>query len=165
MPYSTQKLGEDESKNSRILFSILTGRGAHILTIIICGHLLVEHYLDNIIGAKRKDKETNLKKSFSEKLKILYPDWLPAFIYKNAKLLNDARNYAAHNLGVIGYQPIFYTPTGDKKVITVQKKKSAEKIYFRELVNRILFDLVNYSFHSLSISPEPDLNIIFRTKK
>lgn len=165
MPYPTKKLGEDKSKNSRILFSILAGRGAHTLTIIICGHLLVEHYLDEIINAKIENKKTGLKKSFSEKLKTLYPDWLPAFIYKNIKLLNDARNYAAHNLGVIDYRPIVYTPTGNERIITAQKRRNTEKIYFRELINSILFDLVNYSFHSLNISPEPDLSIIFRTKK
>lgn len=156
---------EDKSKDIRTVFLILTGRSAHILTVIITGHLLVEYCLDQIIIAKVKDKKTILEKKFSEKLETLYPTWLPLHIYKNIKLLNNARNYAAHNLGVIDYKPIIYTPTRKEKTLIIPKRKNKEKIYFKELINSILFDLANYSFDSLCISSEPDWNIIFKTKK
>lgn len=156
---------EDKSKNGRILFSILTGRSAHIVTIIIVGHLLIEYLLDKLITAKLKNKKDNLKKSFSQKIEHLYPTWLPLFIYKNIKLLNRSRNDIAHNFGAINYEPIIYMPQGSRKILNIPKRKNKEKFYFRELINTILFDLVNYSFHSLNIPNEPDLNIIFRLKK
>lgn len=165
--WSTKKLEEqeDKSKDIRTVFLILTGRSAHILTVIITGHLLVEYCLDQIIIAKVKDKKAILKKKFSEKLEILYPTWLPLHIYKNIKLLNNARNYAAHNLGVIDNKPIIYTPTREEKTLIISKRNNKGKIYLRELINSILFDLVNDSFYSLGILAEPALNIIFRTKK
>lgn len=168
MPYPTKKLREtveDKSKDTRILFSILTGQNVHIVTIIIVGHLLIEYSLDKIITAKLKDKKGNLKKSFSQKLELLYPTWLPLFIYKNMKLLNEARNDIAHNLGTIDYEPFIYMHLGGRKIVKVPKRKNKDKFYFRELINTILFDLVNYSFHSLNIPDEPDLNVIFRLKQ
>jgi len=163
MTYQTKNIGEvDKSKNSRILFSILSGRGAHILTVIIVGHLLTEYYLDQIISTKVKKKF--LKKSFSEKLNILYPSWLPLHIYKNVSLLNKARNYIAHNLGLVDYKPVIYTPTRNEKVIVSPKRKSAEKAYFKELTNCILFDLGNYLFFTLNISAEPNFDEAFKMK-
>ncbi|MBI2121995.1 MAG: hypothetical protein HYT98_02630 [Candidatus Sungbacteria bacterium] len=167
MPYPTKKLGEnieDKSKDSRILFSILTGRNSHILTIVIVGHLLTEHLLDKIITAKFKNKRSNPKESFSQKLELLYPMWLPLFIYKNIKLLNESRNDIAHNLGSIDYKPFIYTHRGEKKIVKIPKRKNEEKFYFRELINTVLFDLVNYSSDTLGISNDIDLNIIFRQK-
>lgn len=155
---------EDKSKNIRILFSILAGRSAHIVTIIIVGHLLIEHLLDKIITAKLKNKKDDLKKVFSQKLEFLYPSWLPLFIYQNTKSLNKSRNNIVHNLGAIKYEPIIYLPHGNRRILKIPKRKNGEKFYFRELINTILFDLVNYS-HSLNIPNEPDLNIIFRLKK
>lgn len=166
--WPTKKLGEeieDKSKDSRILFSILTGRNSHILTIVIVGHLLTEYFLDKIITAKFKNTRRILGKSFSEKVKLLYPEWLPLFIYKNIKLLNRTRNYIAHNLGSVDYEPIIHMPQGNRKILNIPKRKNKEKFYFRELINTILFDLVNYFFYSLNIPNEPDLNIIFRLKK
>lgn len=168
MSWSTKKLGKaikDKSKDSRILFSILAGRSAHIVTTIIVGHLLIEYLLDKIIITKLKSPNRILKKRFSEKLESLYPDWLPLFIYKNIKLLNGTRNDIAHNLGALNYEPIIYMPRGNRRILKIPKRKNKEKFYFRELINTILFDLVNYSFHSLNIPNKPDLNIIFRLKK
>ena len=156
---------EDKSKNSRILFSILSGHNQHVLVIVIVGHLLIEYLLDKIIVAKLKNAKRILEKSFSEKTDLLYPDWLPLFIYKNIKLLNKTRNDIAHNLGAVDYEPIIYMPQGSRKILNISKRKNKEKTYFRELINTILFDLVNYSFHSLNIPNEPDLKIIFRLKK
>lgn len=156
---------EDKSKDGRILFSILTGRNTHIVTIIIVGHLLTENLLDKIIAAKLKNKKDNLKKSFSQKLEHLYPTWLPLFIYKNIKLLNKSRNDIAHNLGAVNYEPLIYMNGGGRRIVKIPRRKNKEKFYFRELINTILFDLVNYSFRSLNIPNEPDLNIIFRLKK
>lgn len=156
---------EDRSKDARILFSILAGRSAHIVTIIIVGHLLIEHLLDKIITAKLKNKKDNLKKGFSQKLELLYPSWLPLFIYKNIKLLNKSRNNIMHNLGAIKYEPIIYLPHGKRRILKIPKRKNREKFSFQELINTILFDLVNYSFHSLNIPSEPNLNIIFHLNK
>lgn len=164
----TKKLGEnmeDKSKDSRTLFSILTGRNSHILTIVIVGHLLTEYLLDKIITAKFKNTKKVVGKSFAEKIKLLYPTWLPLSLYKNIKLLNKTRNDIAHNLGAIDYEPIIYMPQGSEKFMNIPKRKNKEKFYFRELINTILFDLVNYSFDSLNISNEIDLNIVFRQKK
>lgn len=141
---SVEEIG-DKSKDGRILFSILTGRSAHILTIIIVGHLLVEYFLNKIIIAKFKNSKTNLKKSFSQKLELLYPTWLPLFIYKNIKLLNKSRNDIAHNLGSIDHKPFIYMHWREKKIVKIPKRKNKEKFYFRELINTVLFDLVNYT--------------------
>ena len=168
MKYPTKKLVkeiEDKSKDYRILFSILSGHNQHVLVVVIIGHLLVEHLLDKIITTKCKNSKTNLKKSFSEKLKILYPEWLPLFIYENIKLLNKARNDMAHNLGNGDYEPIIYTPKREKKILNILKRKNREKFYFKYLINTILFDLVNYSYSSLNISAETDLNNIFRLNR
>lgn len=113
-----KKLGEDigdKSKDIRIIFSILTGRNSHIITIVIVGHLLIDYLLDKIIVVKCKNTKTVLGKSFSEKVKVLFPDWLPLFIYKNIKLLNKTRNDIAHNLGAVDYKPIIYIPQGGRK--------------------------------------------------
>lgn len=168
MSYPTKKLEaniEDKSKDARILFSILTGRNAHIITIIVVGHLLTRHLLDKIIVAKLKGSYRIPKERFSEKLRLLYPDWLPSSVYRNIKLLNGARNDIAHNLGATSYEPIIYTSQGSRKILNIPKRKNKEKFYFRELINIILFDLVNYSFYSLNISNKPDLNIIFCLKR
>ncbi|GEM_PF-3022861 len=156
---------EDKSKDSRILFSLLRGHNQHVLVIVIIGHLLTEYLLDKIITIKCKNTKTALRGSFSEKLKILYPEWLPLFIYENIKLLNETRNDIAHNLGAIDYEPIIYIPQGSRKILNIPKRKNKEKFYFNELINTILFDLVNYSFYSLNIPDEPDWNTIFRLKK
>ena len=105
----------DKSWDSRVLFSILSGHNQHVLVIVIIGHLLTEYLLDKIITAKLKNAKRILEKSFSEKLKFLYPDWLPLFIYRNMKLLNKTRNDIAHNLGAIDYEPIIYMPQGSKR--------------------------------------------------
>ena len=156
---------EDKSKDSRTLFSILSGHNQHVLVIVIVGHLLAEYLLDKIITTKFKNPNRILEKSFSGKLKLLYPDWLPQFIYKNIELLNRARNDIAHNLGTIDYEPIIYLPKGGKETLNIPKRKNKVKFYFRELINTILFDLVNYSFYSLNIPNEMDLNTIFHSKK
>src|SRR3989344_895619 len=149
---SVEKI-EDKSKDYRILFSILIG------------HLLIEHLLDKIITTKYKNMKTALRGSFSEKLKHLYPRWLPLFIYENIKLLNKARNDMAHNLGTSDHEPIIYMPKGEKKILNMPKRKNKEKFYFRYLINTILFDLVNYSYYSLNISADTDLNHIFRSNR
>ena len=108
---SVEKI-EDKSKDYRILFSILSGHNQHVLVVVIIGHLLIEHLLDKIITTKYKNMKTALRGSFSEKLKHLYPRWLPLFIYENIKLLNKARNDMAHNLGTSDHEPIIYMPKG-----------------------------------------------------
>lgn len=159
---TTQKLEEDKSKDYRILFSILAGYNSHIITTVVIGHLLTEHLLDKIITIKHKNKKVAVRKSFSEKLKILYPEWLPLFIYENIKLLNKARNDIAHNLGTSDHEPIVYIPKGKKEILDIPKRKNKEKFYFGHLINTILFDLVNYSYYSLKISADTNLNHIFR---
>jgi len=57
---------EDKSKDCRIIFSILTGRNSHILTIVIVGHLLIEYLLDKIITTKFKNVKKVVGKSFAE---------------------------------------------------------------------------------------------------
>ena len=156
---------EDKSKDSRTLFSILTGRNQHILTIVIIGHLLVEHLIDKIIIAKFEKTNQILKKRFSEKIDLLYPNWLPQSLYKNIKLLNKARNELAHSLGVDHHEFIIYMHHCDVKTLKIPSKKNKEKFYFRELINTILFDLVNDSFYSLNIPNELDLNTLFHSKK
>lgn len=156
---------EDKSKNSRILFPILSGHNQHVLVIVIVGHLLTEYLLDKIITVKFKNPNRTSKESFSKKLKLLYPDWLPLFIYRNIKLLDRVRNDMAHNLGAVDYEPIIYIPKGGRVILDIPKRKNKDKFYFRELVTTILFDLVSYSFYSLNIPDEPDLNTIFRLKK
>ncbi len=168
MAYPIKKLEEsieDKSKDSRILFSILAGSNAHIITIIIAGHLLTEYLLNKIVTTKIKNKKSDLKKNFSQELDFLYPTWLPLFIYKNIKLLNGARNEIAHNLGSIEYEPLIYTDNRGRRIVQIPKRKNKEKFYFRELINTTLFDLVNYSFYALNIPEELDLNVIFRQKK
>jgi len=160
--WPTQKLEEDKSKDFRILFSILTGRNSHILTIVIVGHLLIEYLLDKIIAVKFKNSDKILKNGLSEKLKHLHPEWSPLFIYENIKLLNNARNDMAHNLGTSNHELIIYMPKGEKKILNIPKRKNKEKFYFRHLINTILFDLVNYFYYSLNISADADLNHIFR---
>ena len=71
----------------------------------------------------------------------------------------------AHNLGAVDYEPIIYIPKGGRVILDIPKRKNKDKFYFRELVTTILFDLVSYSFYSLNIPDEPDLNTIFRLKK
>jgi len=161
---SVEKI-EDKSKDYRILFSILSGHNQHVLVVVIIGHLLIEHLLDKIITTKYKNMKTALRGSFSEKLKHLYPRWLPLFIYENIKLLNKARNDMAHNLGTSDHEPIIYMPKGEKKILNMPKRKNKEKFYFRYLINTILFDLVNYSYYSLNISADTDLNHIFRSNR
>ena len=153
---------EDKSKDSRILFSILTGRSSHTLTIVIIGHLLIEYLLDRIIIVKLKSQNRILKENFSKKLRLLYPDWLPQFIYNNIKLLNKARNDIAHNLGISDHEPIIYIPKGEKRIINIPKRKNKEKFYFKHLINTILLDLVNYSYYSLNITSDIDLHHMVR---
>lgn len=156
---------EDKSKDSRILFSILSGHNQHVLVIVIVGHLLIEYLLDRIITVKCQNTKTALKKSFSGKVKLLYPDWLPLFIYKNIKLLNETRNDIAHNLGTSDHEPVIYISKGKKKILNIPRRKNKEKFYFRHLINMVLFDLVNYSYYSLNISADTDLNHIFRLNR
>jgi len=156
---------EDKSKDIRILFSILTGRNSHILTIVIVGHLLCEYLMDKIINAKYKNTKATLEKSFSEKIKLLYPEWLPLFIHKNIKLLNTIRNDIAHNLGASDYEPIIYIQKGDRKILNIPKRKNKTKFYLDHLISTILFDLVNYSYHFLGISTDIDLHQVFRLDK
>ncbi|MBI2047891.1 MAG: hypothetical protein HYT27_02015 [Parcubacteria group bacterium] len=156
---------EDKSKDYRILFSILSGHNQHVLVIVIIGHLLTEHLLDKIITTKYRNTKAALRKSFSEKLKLLYPDWLPLFIYENIKLLNKARNDIAHNLGTNDHKPIIYIPKGKQEILNIPRRKNKEKFYFKHLINTVLFDLVNYSYHSLKISADADLNHIFRLNR
>ncbi|MBI4993378.1 hypothetical protein HZC33_00240 [Candidatus Wolfebacteria bacterium] len=168
MPYQTKKSVEkieDKSKDYRILFSILSGYNSHIITIVMIGHLLTEHLLDKIITTKYKNTKAALRKSFSEKLKILYLEWLPLFIYKNIKLLNKARNDIAHNLGTSDHKPIIYIPKGEQEILNIPRRKNKEKFYFKHLINTVLFDLVNHSYHSLKISADTDLNHIFRLNR
>src|SRR3989344_5263389 len=138
---------EDKSKDYRIIFSILTGQNSHILTIIIVGHLLIEYLLDKIITTKLKNTKKVVGKSFSEKIKLLYPTWLPLFLFKNIKLLNEIRNKVAHNLGVVDYKPVIHMPNGELRTLQIPLKKNRGKFYFNELINTILFDLVNYSYY------------------
>ena len=161
---SVEKI-EDKSKDSRVLFSILSGHNQHVLVIVIVGHLLTEHLLDKIIASKLKNSNRILEESFSKKLKHLYPDWLPLFIYENIKLLNKVRNDMAHNLGTSDHEPIIYIPKGKKEILNIPKRKNKEKFYFRHLINTILFDLVNDSYYSLNISADTDLNHIFRLNR
>ncbi len=153
---------EDKSKDIRIIFSILTGRNSHILTIVIVGHLLIEHLLYKIIITKFKNTEKAVRKSFAEKIKLLYPTWLPLFLFKNIKILNEIRNGVAHNLGVVDYKPVIHMPNGELRTLKIPLKKNKSKFYFNELINTILFDLVNYSYYSLSVSADIDLHQVLK---
>ena len=152
---------EDKSKDYRIIFSILTGQNSHILTIVIVGHLLIEYLLDKIITTKFKNTKKVVGKSFAEKIKLLYPTWLPLFLFKNIKLLNEIRNGVAHNLGVVDYKPVIHIPNGELRTLKIPLKKNKGKFYFNELINTILFDLVNYSYYSLGVSADIDLHQMF----
>ena len=67
----------------------------------------------------------------------------------------------AHNLGVVDYKPIIFMPNGNLKTLKIPLKKNKGKFYFNELINTILFDLVNYSYYSLGVSADIDLHQMF----
>lgn len=152
----------DKSKDIRVLFSMLKGHHPHVLVITLIGHLLVEHIIDKIVITKSKYFDKKFKKlSFAEKVELTYPLWLPLHIYKNIKLLNRIRNDMAHNLHVRDYELTLFLDKGEKKVLHIPSGKDKNKFYLNYLVDTILFELVNYSYYSLDISPEPDLVRIF----
>lgn len=162
--YSTKKLGEeivDKSKNIRTIYSLLLGRTPHVLVIIVVGHLLVEYTLSRIILEKKLPKKP-LNVTFIKKLEALYPTWLPLHIYENIKRLNKIRNNLVHNLGTGGYDPFIYDYKRRKTLVKTPKGKNKTKFYLRELIETILYDIINYSHDTLKISVYAKDDVVFR---
>jgi len=154
---------QDKSKDIRILYSILIGNRPHVLTVVIIGHLLAEHLLDQIIIARLKNRKV-LRATFSQKLEALYPTWLPLNTYKNLKILNALRNDLAHNLGIGKYKPIYFGPRREKVIVKVPKRATSGNYYPRKLVEFILYEMTNNNIHTLNIPLSTNLRRLFRKR-
>lgn len=154
---------QDKSKDVRILYSILIGNRPHVITVVLIGHMLAEHLLDQIVLAKLKNLKV-LRATFSQKLQALYPSWLPLNIYKNLKILNVIRNDLAHNLGIGKYEPIYFGPRREKVVVKVPKGATSGSYYPRKLVEFILYEMANNNTHTLNIPLSTNLKRLFRKR-
>lgn len=154
---------QDKSKEIRILYSILIGYRPNVLTVVLIGHVLVEHLLDQIIIARLKNQK-RLKAPFSQKLEFLHLRWLPLNIYENIKILNDLRNNLAHNLVIGKYKPIYFGPKREKVVVKVPKGATSSSYYPKKLVELILYEMTNNNIHTLNIPVSTNMKRLFRKR-
>lgn len=149
-----QNFNSDLNQDVTWAFILLTGHRPNNLTLIIVGHFLIEHLLDQIILNKCKEAHKILNYTFSIKLQILNSmGLLTPDCHKNILKLNSIRNKLVHTLetGLLERDMVFYKSEG--KAVTIKKTKNVEGFYIKVLVNGILVALRNHMLMTLQISP------------
>jgi len=135
-------------------FVVLVGHRPNNLTLVVVGHFLVEHLLDQIILNKCKEPSKIVNYTFSVKMQFLNSmGLLTSDCYKNIVKLNSIRNKLVHTLetGLLEKDMVFYKSNG--KAVTIKKTKNVEGFYIKVLVNGILITLRNHMLATLKISP------------
>lgn len=137
-------------------FVAMIGQHPNEITLVVIGHFLVEHLLNQIILSKCKNPNKIINFTFAIKTEILDSmGLLPDDIYKNISKLNSIRNKVVHTLkaNLIEKDMVFYKSDGSIITIKIPKNKNPEKFYLQTLIGGVLVPLRNHMLTNLKISP------------
>jgi len=136
------------------------------ISILLKGHLLVEHLLNKIIKAKCKNPEKILNDHrsypFTVKLQIVYSmGLLPEYLFKNVTKLNAIRNRLVHDLNFHKKEidMRIFNSLGENILLKTKGKKNPRKFYLKMLSHAALSQLRNHLALDTGISPKVDRSV------